>query len=463
MEEVDGHRTWKAMKRLPRRLFRALGVMRDLHVLEDWVKRLASPEDPVRARLLEVLEDRQAAPQKQVRRAIRAFDRAGWERLSRTAPKRARLVPPHSLTAHCLALERYEDFRRLHARAVRTETPAPWHALRVGLKRFRYTVESLLPERSAILDESLGEMQGLLGEIHDLDVLRARITQESDGVNAASAGSLRHVIATRRRACIAEYRQRMSGDGGLLREWHAGLPHGKAIDAATAARFRTTSRAMDPHRRRTAVVARLALRIFDGLAMAGGGRGCPDGTLRLILHAAAHLHGIDVDGRQAARHKAAHTFLREAPVPLGWKASEWDLLTEVVRYHRGAEPAVRHTHFAQLSPEQRDCVRGLAGILRFARGLRRCGVTVSGGVHLEETAAYVRLSVPSVRDTEDAAARLAAAKHLLEGSLRRPIIIQSAKGAVSRASIRGPRLVYPPALILEKGAGSQAMGILREG
>jgi hypothetical protein len=82
---------------------------------------------------------------------------------------------------------------------------------------------------------------------------------------------------------------------------------------------------------------------------------------------------------------------------------------------------------------------------------------------LEETAAYVRLSVPSVRDTEDAAARLAAAKHLLEGSLRRPIIIQSAKAAASRASIRGPRLVYPPVLILERGASSQAMGILREG
>ena len=120
MEEVDGHRTWRAVKRLPSRLFRALGVLRDLHVLEDWVRRLASPDDPVRARLLEVLEDRQAAPQAQVRRAIRAFDHDGWERLAHTAPKRARLVPPNSLTAHCLALERYEDFRRLHIGAVRT-------------------------------------------------------------------------------------------------------------------------------------------------------------------------------------------------------------------------------------------------------------------------------------------------------------------------------------------------------
>src|SRR5574339_57414 len=113
MEEVDGHRTWKAVKRLPRRLFRRLGVLRDLHVLEDWVRRLASPGNPLCARLLDVLEDRQRAPQDRVRGAIRAFHQDAWERLARTAPKRARLVLPNSLTAHCLALERYEDFRRL--------------------------------------------------------------------------------------------------------------------------------------------------------------------------------------------------------------------------------------------------------------------------------------------------------------------------------------------------------------
>ena len=439
MEEIDGDRTWRAVKKLPRRLFRTLGVLRDLHVLEDWVKRLASPDDPLRARLLEVLEDRQATPHDQVRRAIRAFDQDAWERLARTAPQRARLVPPNSLTAHCLALERYEDFRRLHVRAVRTEAPAPWHALRVGLKRFRYTVENLLPERSAIWDESLAEMQGLLGEVHDLDVLRARIRQESDGIDAAAAGALRHAIATRRRACIAEYRQRMSGDGGLLRQWSAGLPHGKAIEPATAARFRTTSHAMDPHRARTEVVARLALRLYDGLVTAHDGRGFPDGKRRTLLQAAAHLHGIHVDGGQVPRHKAARNFLRAVPVPLGWKASDWDLLTEVIRYHRGAEPAARHKRFAQLSAEERDCVRALAGVLRLARGLRRCGVTGSGGVRVDETVAYVRVCVSSLRDTEDNASRLAAAKHLLEAYLRRPIIIRRGRGA---ASVPGPRLVY---------------------
>jgi CHAD domain-containing protein len=438
-QEVDGHRTWRAMKKLPRRLFRSLGVLRDLQVLEAWLRRLASSDDPSRVKLLEVLKDRQRAPRRKVRRAIREFDLEGWKHLIRTAPKRARFVPPNSLTAHCLALERYEDFRRLHARAVRTETPAPWHALRVGLKRFRYTVAGLLPERSAVWDEGLAEIQGLLGDIHDLDVLRARIRQEYHGLDAADAGSLRHAIATRRRACIEQYRQHMSGDGSLRRQWRAGLPHRHAIESATAARLRTTTRAMDPHPRRTAAVTRLALALYDGLVTVGGGHRLRGGKLRTILQAAAQLHAIDVDGRQTSRHKAARNFLRAAPVPLAWKPSEWDLLTEVVRYHRGAEPLTRHKCFAQLSPDQQDCVRGLAGVLRVARGLRRCDVTASGGVRVDETPAYVRLRVSSLRDTEDNAARLAAAKHLLEGYLRRPIIIESAKAA---DSLDAPRLAY---------------------
>jgi exopolyphosphatase/pppGpp-phosphohydrolase len=196
---------------------------------------------------------------------------------------------------------------------------------------------------------------------------------------------------------------------------------------------------MDPHPRRTAAVTRLALAVYDGLATAGGGRRFHDLKLRTILHAAAQLHAIHVDSRQTSRHKAARNFLRAVPAPLGWKASEWDLVPDVVRYHRGAEPVARHKRFAQLSPEQRECVRGLAGVLRLARGLRRCGVTAAGSVRIDETAAYVRLRVSRLRDTEDHAARLAAAKHLLEGYLRRPIIIESANAAVS---IHAPRLAF---------------------
>ena len=94
------------MKRLPRKLFRALGALRDLQVLEAWVKQLTSADDPLRAKLIKVLKDRQAEPQHQVRRAVRQFDQRAWDRLARTVSARVRLVSPNGLTAQCLALER---------------------------------------------------------------------------------------------------------------------------------------------------------------------------------------------------------------------------------------------------------------------------------------------------------------------------------------------------------------------
>ncbi len=153
MEEVDAHPAWCKMKKLPRKLFRTLGALRDLQVLENWVRKLASADDPSRPGLLSALEDRQMKPRDQVLRVARAFDRGAWKRLARTVERRARLVPPNSLAAKCLALERYDELRRLHAGTRRTQAPKPWHALRIGLKRFRYTVENLLPGRSAAWDE----------------------------------------------------------------------------------------------------------------------------------------------------------------------------------------------------------------------------------------------------------------------------------------------------------------------
>ena len=157
-------------------------------------------------------------------------------------------------------------------------------------------------------------------------------------IDAASAGSLLHAIATKRRACLDQYRQCTTGADSLLHEWKAGLPHGKAIAAATAARLRTTARAMDRHPRRTAAISRLALLLFDGLATSGAEPRFRDETLRTILRTAAQLHAIRIGSRQTARHKAASDFLRAVPVPPGWKAQDWDLLTIVVRYHRVRSP-----------------------------------------------------------------------------------------------------------------------------
>jgi CHAD domain-containing protein len=431
MEEVDGHPGWRKMRALPQKLFRTLGRLRDLQVTETWLKRLLSSDNPVRPNLLAALKQRATGSDRQTVRVARRFDQERWRRLARVLPARVRLVPGGSLTARCLVYERFNELRRLHARAVRTDIPRSWHRLRVGLKRFRYAVESLLPDRSTAWDEGLGHMQTLLGEIRDLDVLTGWIDEQSDGVDPPSAESLRHAIGAERRARIERYCQRMSGDGSLLHQWKAGLPQPKAIAKAASARLRATARAMDPRPQRTAAIAHLALWLFDGLGSSGAEPRFRGDTERVVLRAAAQVHGIRVNGRHTPAHKAARKFLRVAPAPPGWKSHDWELLAEVVRYSRGTEPSSTHNHFAQLSSEYQDRVRGLAGVLRLARGLRRCGVVAAGGIRLDHTAAYVRLRVGHIQDTEENAGRLAAAKHLLEVFLGRPMLIEFMRTSAS--------------------------------
>jgi hypothetical protein len=48
----------------------------------------------------------------------------------------------------------------------------------------------------------------------------------------------------------------------------------------------------------------------------------------------------------------------------------------------------------------------------------------------------VRLRVSGVQDTEENAARLAAAKHLLEQSLRRPLLIEPVEAVSSACALR---------------------------
>src|SRR5207253_7267342 len=111
--------------------------------------------------------------------AAAKFDIKSWKHLARVLRKHSRLVPAGGLAAECLALERFQDAKELHAKALRTEKPKPWHALRISLKRFRYTVESLLPEHFSFWSENLKRVLDLLGEIHDLDLL-SDVVKKSD-------------------------------------------------------------------------------------------------------------------------------------------------------------------------------------------------------------------------------------------------------------------------------------------
>jgi hypothetical protein len=94
-----------------------------------------------------------------------------------------------------------------------------------------------------------------------------------------------------------------------------------------------------------------------------------------------------------------------------------------VRFHRGPEPRQKNG-FRKLSEEQQTAVRALAGVLRLARALRKSGLEGAVGLRCEKSTDAVVLSVPGLLDTAEIAARLAAAKHLLESVLARPLILK---------------------------------------
>lgn len=76
-----------------------------------------------------------------------------------------------------LALERLREVQQREVRWRKTHTAADWHQLRTATKRFRYTVETFLPEQHRAWDRSLKRLQNVLGEGHDLDILREWIVK----------------------------------------------------------------------------------------------------------------------------------------------------------------------------------------------------------------------------------------------------------------------------------------------
>jgi CHAD domain-containing protein len=426
MEEVDPDPAWPAMRKVARKLFRQLGALRDAQVMNEWVKKLASESDVVRTHLQAIFESKEPNLRANALRVAARFDQKLWKRLERTLSHRSRLVPMASLAAECLALERFENSRELHAKALRTEKSNPWHALRIGLKRFRYTVEALLPEHYAKWSDNLKRLQDMLGDIHDLDVLAEAVGKSDFHETEDSLKTWQETIKRERHERIETYRQLTLGKTSLWNLWRAGLPTNGRVETAALARLQATARAVDPHVRRTSQTSRLAVALFDAFKRADAAPAFNDATLHRILLAAARLHGVgDVEPRKSPQ-KAARKFLLGLTVPPGWSNEDWELLALAVRYHRGAEPRAKDKSFSKLSAERQNNVRALAGVLRVARALRKCGVAMGAGFRAEKSADAVVLQVPGLASDIETAARLAPAKHLLEEYLSMPLIVKTA-------------------------------------
>jgi exopolyphosphatase/pppGpp-phosphohydrolase len=183
---------------------------------------------------------------------------------------------------------------------------------------------------------------------------------------------------------------------------------------------------MDPHVRRTSQVSRIAVALFDAFQRAECAPAFGDATLHRVLLAAARLHGVGDAHAEKSPQKAARKFLLGLAIPPGWSNEEWELLALAVRYYRGAEPRTKDGPFSKLSAEQQSSIRSLAGVLRLARALRKCGIVTGAGFRAEKSADAILLRVPGLADDVETASRLAAGKHLLEEYLRMPLVVKAA-------------------------------------
>ena len=137
------------------------------------MERIVLDDDPVASALIAFASREEVRLKDAASFALYKFDRKQWWAWIDHLSTRANRLQPGSLVFRHLALECWEQARLLHRMVLRNRTKASYHRLRIGLKRFRYTVENFLPGLHGRWGEDLKQLQDFLGEIHDLDLLWA--------------------------------------------------------------------------------------------------------------------------------------------------------------------------------------------------------------------------------------------------------------------------------------------------
>ena len=448
---IDPHPAWKHLKKLGRTLFACLGHLRDVQVMIEWINRLGQPDDPVRKSLLDSLTTKEQQLKKEAQDALRGFDRKQWKMLAEKLAKHSEEVPPDGVVFQELAVECWETAYRLHCRALQNPSPMAFHQLRIGLKKFRYTVENFLPQRNKRWGEGLTRLLDLLGEVHDLGVLWATLRGSRD-FGREQRLQWQTKVKEERQHRLAEYRRRMTGPHSLFSVWRAGLPKTAALEKAILARLRTWASFIDPDPKHSGLVTQLALQLYDGLVR--------DKVLhtgknpRRILEAAALLHDVGRARGEKGHQKESYRLIRNIVPPLGWTAQDLRAVAVVARYHCGALPHTGHKCLSQLPASKRFGTVHLAGVLRLANAFDLSHDEKVRRLHVGKHDGSLSVRGEGYNEVGPTAERLAAARYLLEINCHRPILIRSctmchkssrtANGVVPRRSLDVETISHEP-------------------
>jgi hypothetical protein len=130
--------------------------------------------------------------------------------------------------------------------------------------------------------------------------------------------------------------------------------------------------------------------------------------------------------------------IRKLALPLGWSARELQLAAVVARYHRGALPRPGKPSMQRLELADRRVATELAGVLRLANCLDGQSGPPQLRVELRDPAVVVYSAGYSALSRN--AQQVAGGRHLLETTLKRPVIVRPLRTElklVSHARARG--------------------------
>jgi CHAD domain-containing protein len=233
LSEVNPAPGWRRLKKASRGLFHKLGLLRDTQVEREWIRKLSAPGDPVRRRMLRALSQQERKDREAAGRALDRFDRKDWRKSSRKLSSKAQFFPLESVVFQRLALSSLNEAVELYQRARKGRSRIAWHRLRIGVKRFRYLVENFLPQRYEVWGGDLKRYQDLLGEVHDLDVLRIQIRRCCARLDPAAVAGWLERIESERKIRLDELRSKINDKEFLWLAWRRSLQGGNTLETVS--------------------------------------------------------------------------------------------------------------------------------------------------------------------------------------------------------------------------------------
>jgi len=230
---------WNKLKKGSKKVFHTLGELRDIQVEQEWAKKLF-PATESRIQLLKLLRVLEKGRLQEAQKELDDFDRKEWRKLCRKLSPKAEIFPVGSVVFQRLALIKLNDAVALYHQARKRNSGIAWHRVRIAVKRFRYLVENFLPQNYEAWARDLKETQDLLGDVHDLDVLRTHVRRHSREFEQQQAVTeWLERIQSARAERLDKFLSKTNGKESLWLDWRSGLQGGNTLLPVLANEART--------------------------------------------------------------------------------------------------------------------------------------------------------------------------------------------------------------------------------